>query len=158
MKFTEPRWITRLDQAFWPIIYILSILTLSLLDERLQAQDMVTIEKWRLEKACKELILLDSLTKDYASKDSLLQEYRSVVSDLKSELGNWKHVAAERLIQVDLMQQSQDTFVRERDVWKIAYDKERKKRFSISAGLSYQPFNKHSFGPSVNIGWSIYKF
>lgn len=141
-----------------PILFILVLLGISALAEHAQAQDMTCVDTWRLKKAIHELILLDSISKDYADKDSLLNEYRKLVTSLKSEVDAIKHVAEERRIQIDLMDALNTGYINEVVIWRDLYTREKKKRFSVNAGLSYLPLNKHAFGPSVTVGWSIYRF
>ena len=154
MKLTEPRYNSR---SIWPVVYITGLLFLSLLGESF-AQDKITVDRWRLEKACKELVLLDSLVKDYALKDSTVITLKGVISDLRSEIEHLKKANDETQIRVDNQIALNERNVLEINRWRSAYNDERKKRFNVSVGLSYQPLNKHSFGPAVTVGYSLYKF
>lgn len=158
-KFTEPRWMSLLDKMFWPIVYILIILVISVLAESAKAQDLVTIEKWRLEKVCKELILLDSLTKDYAEKDSINKDLKELVSTLKSQILSINGALKEKTIQVDLLHSMQDGYIRESNIWHNAYKKQKKARLGLSFGINagYSLDGRAYFGPGIGATYTFYK-
>lgn len=151
-----------LDKMFWPIVYILIILVISVLAEpsaKAQGVEMVTIEKWRLEKVCKELILLDSLTKDYAEKDSINKELKELVSTLKSQMVSINGALKEKTIQVDLLHSMQDGYIKEANIWHGAYEKEKKSRFGFSFGINagYSLDGRAYFGPGIGATYTFYK-
>lgn len=151
---------TSLDRVFWPIVYILIILVISVLAESAaKAQDLVTIEKWRLEKVCKELILLDSLTKDYAEKDSINKELKELVSTLKIQMVSINGALKEKTIQVDLLHSMQDGYIREATIWHNAYKKQKKARLGLSFGINagYSLDGRAYFGPGVGATYTFYK-
>lgn len=158
-KFTEPRWMPLLDKMFWPIVYILIILVISVLAESAKAQEMIAIEKWRLEKVCKELILLDSLTKDYAEKDSINKDLKKLISTLKSDISNLGGALKESTIQVDLLKTLQAGYIKEAGIWHDAYKQEKKNRFGLSFGINagYSLDGRAYFGPGVGATYTFYK-
>lgn len=139
MKFTEPRYnADGLKEASAAIIYIVIILLCAIIGQRAQAQDKILVDRWRLEKACKELILLDSLVKDYALKDSTISQYKNAVSALESQVVNIKHVSEERSIQIENLHALNDTFKREVDIWKGEARRQKRLKiagFALSGGL-----------------------
>lgn len=160
MRNKRQRLIDWIEKYFIPILFICLLLTLATALES-QAQDKVVIDKWRLEKACKELILLDSLLKDVSDKDSLMADYRGLIATLKSDLATMANIAKERSIQLKSTEADRETYKKENVLWQNLYAKERWKKFSVNAGIStaYDLFNKRMvFGPSIGVGYNIYKF
>lgn len=148
-----------IDKTFWPLLFIAVLLTVATIAE---AQDKLTVDKWRLEKACKELVLLDSLVKDYAKKDSVITDLKSLIKTLKSDIEALSGVATERKIQVENLLTSRIGYEKEIDIWRTAYAREKWKRWSVSIGMSANygliPNTKLSVGPAVHVGYSVFKF
>lgn len=99
---TEPVWMSRLEEAFWPIVYILMILTISVLAESHAKAQVVAVDEALLDSAAHELVLFDSLKIDYASKDSLISEFKALDITRLSDIGHLKLALKEKDLQTDL--------------------------------------------------------
>lgn len=124
----EPVWMSRLDKYFWPIVFILAVITLSVLAESAQAQQKTCVDTWRLEKACQDLILLDSLVKDYQEKDSVISTLKKLNQTRLSEIEGHKNVNKERSIQLDLSQSTTNNLMKENLIWKGEVRRIRRQR------------------------------
>lgn len=100
---TEPKWMAKLDEMVYPIVFILVILTISMLTEDAQAQDKkICVDEWRLVKAEQELILLDSLVRDFKEKDSVISDLKARDTVRLSEISNLQRAFNEKVIQTGM--------------------------------------------------------
>lgn len=98
-----------------------------------QAQDMVTVERWRLEKACQELVLLDSLKKDYQVKDSIISDYKSLDATRLSEITNLKGLITEKDLQIGMHRDMSNSLINENLIWKGQVKSYRRQRNVVIA-------------------------
>lgn len=127
---------SRLDKYFWPILFILVVIALSVLSESAQAQPKTCVDTWRLEKACQELILLDSLVKDYSEKDYLINDLKELNKTRLSEIGSYRNIVNEKNIQLGLSQATTDNLIKENSIWKGQVRRYRRQRNLIGIGLA----------------------
>jgi hypothetical protein len=100
-----------------------------------QAQNYYTVDAWRLEKACKELVLLDSLTKDYAAKDSLIGDLKELNTTRQSENDALRGRLTEKILQLDLSQETTNNVMKEMMIWKSRYRRQRRVLIGLAVAV-----------------------
>lgn len=112
------------------MICILLILTVSLSSD-IQAQEMIPVERWRLEMVIKELMQKDLMDSTLAAQKVVIQELEKTDSIRLRQIESLIHRITEKEIQVNVLSEFNQSYMNEILDTRKERDKYKKQRNAV---------------------------